>query len=112
MSEQKRSGRRPKDQKRVPLGVRITPEMRAQLENRAVAAGRSVTQQVELLLEFAIRDEHAIEAAFDFAFARRTAGSLLLLAEAITFSAQQAAAIAGDKGRGGDWLDQPFVFDQ
>jgi hypothetical protein len=41
----------PKPRERVPLGLRITPEMKRQLEMAAVIKGRSLSQEVELRLE-------------------------------------------------------------
>jgi hypothetical protein len=41
----------PKPGERVPLGLRITPEMKRRLEMVAVMKGRSLSQEVELRLE-------------------------------------------------------------
>ena len=49
-----RPGRRPKDQKRIPLSLRITPAMRSRLVALAEENGRSVSQQTEFLLELAL----------------------------------------------------------
>lgn len=59
MEEIKRkSGRRGApvtERRRVPLGIRITPEMRDELVARAEAkGGRSITSQTEILLEQAL----------------------------------------------------------
>jgi hypothetical protein len=50
-----RRPRRPKDQKRIPLNLRVTPQMRRSLEWSAHSTGRSLSQQAEFLLEFALR---------------------------------------------------------
>jgi len=57
--ERKGPGRPPKNKKRVPVGVRLTPELRDALAAMAEQYGRSLTQQVELLLEGAVRRELA-----------------------------------------------------
>jgi hypothetical protein len=49
-----RYARRLKDQKRIPLNLRITPRMRAGLERLASNNGRSLSMQTELLLEVAL----------------------------------------------------------
>jgi hypothetical protein len=49
-----RRGRRPKDQKRIPLSLRVTPRMRESLGRVAESNGRSLTQQTEFLLEQAL----------------------------------------------------------
>jgi hypothetical protein len=45
------SARRPKDQKRIPLSMRITPALREELVAKAADNGRSITQEAEFLLE-------------------------------------------------------------
>src|SRR5215472_1698096 len=54
--ERKRRGRPPKANKRVPLHLLISPQIRGRLVEMAEEHGRSITQQVELLLEHALRD--------------------------------------------------------
>jgi hypothetical protein len=41
----------PKPGERVPLGLRVTPEMKKRLEQAAIKNGRSLSQEVELRLE-------------------------------------------------------------
>jgi hypothetical protein len=53
------TGRRLKDQKRIPLNLRITPRMREGLERLAYSNGRSLSAQTEILLEFALFKELA-----------------------------------------------------
>jgi TraY domain len=38
---------------RVPIGIRVTPQMRDSLINAAQTSGRSVTQEIEVRLELA-----------------------------------------------------------
>ena len=54
------SARRHKDQRRIPLSLRLTPEMRQHLERIAERNGRSLTQQTEFLLEYAMRLERVM----------------------------------------------------
>jgi hypothetical protein len=77
MSEPKGPGRRPKDQKRVPLSVRITPEMRDKLVSTAKGNGRSITQEVELLLEQALSDKRRITDILELAYGPWIAGLLI-----------------------------------
>jgi hypothetical protein len=51
MTEQSQAGRRPKDQKRIPLSVRITPQTRVNLLASAAQTGRSITQEAEARLD-------------------------------------------------------------
>jgi hypothetical protein len=47
----KRRGRPPKPNKRVPLGLLVSPELRSRLIAMANQHGRSITQQTELVIE-------------------------------------------------------------
>src|SRR3954454_23209931 len=42
------------ERRRIPMGIRVTPELREELVARAEAKGRSITQEMELLLEQAL----------------------------------------------------------
>ena len=42
---------------RIPVGIRMTPELRRKLVERAGANGRSLTQEIEILLEKALADD-------------------------------------------------------
>ena len=48
---QRRRGRRPKANKRVPLSLLVDPELRSRLIDTAEANGRSITRQTELMLK-------------------------------------------------------------
>lgn len=45
---------KPKDQKRIAVNLRMSPALHARLVGLAKSNGRSITQQSELLLEFAL----------------------------------------------------------
>src|SRR5205085_1720132 len=45
--EGRRRGRRPKDEKRIPVSLRVTPALRSRLASMAEENGRSLTQQLE-----------------------------------------------------------------
>jgi hypothetical protein len=48
------------DRRRVPLNMRISPVMRAELDRRAQANARSLTAEAEILLEHALRAGEAV----------------------------------------------------
>ena len=68
---------------RIPVGIRMTPAMRDKLVERSGANGRSITQEIELLLEQGLRDEEAFKAAVARMYGRQFAGVLLVLAKAM-----------------------------
>lgn len=70
----RRARARSKDQRRVPLNLRVTPQMRSILEEVAHATGRSLSQHTEFTLEHALLGE--AEAA-RLAKEREEAGELL-----------------------------------
>jgi hypothetical protein len=55
-----RRGRPPVERRRIPMGLRVTPELSDQLVARASETGRSITQQLEFLLEEALFIERAM----------------------------------------------------
>jgi hypothetical protein len=56
-TERRRPGRPPKDKKKAAIGARIAPELRDSVLTIAERHGRSFSQQLELLLELAVRNE-------------------------------------------------------
>ena len=61
---------------RIPVGIRMTPEMRDKLVERSGENGRSITQEIELLLEQGLRDEELFKAALVRMYGRQLAGIL------------------------------------
>jgi hypothetical protein len=51
---QSRRGAPITERNRIPVGIRMTPDMREKLVERSGAKGRSITQEIELLLEQAL----------------------------------------------------------
>ncbi len=65
MTKAKRIGRpiKPVDTavpRRVPLGLRVTPTVKAALEKEALATGRSQSQVAELLIETFFREDRLV----------------------------------------------------
>jgi hypothetical protein len=58
----RRYRRRPQDQKRIPLNLRVTPQIRKELEQVAANTGRSLSQQTEFLIELALRSPSSLTA--------------------------------------------------
>jgi hypothetical protein len=48
--------------KRIPVGLRMTPQMHKTLIERCCTNGRSLTQEIELLLELALMIEGVLNA--------------------------------------------------
>src|SRR5258708_892488 len=52
--EERRPGRPRKEDKRLPLSLRVSPEMRRRLDAMAEQNSRTISQQTEVLLEHAL----------------------------------------------------------
>lgn len=102
MQAELRSRRRPKDEKRIPLSMQITPSVRKSLVAAAAASGRSITQEAELRLEYSLRDERVLDEALELAYGRVNADILLSLLAAILKSAQQVSDTFSDYE---SWMD-------
>ena len=106
--------RRPKDQKRIPLSMRITPETRDRLVAEAADNGRSITQEAELRLQQSFRDDRSLDQALDFKFGGDMMAALLLIEGAFRQAEVECAwakDLAGQPG-GANWATDPYVFDQ
>jgi hypothetical protein len=117
----RRSGRPPVERRRVPMAMRITPELRDKLVARAEATGRSITQEMELLLEQGLRDEDAFKGTIARMYGRQFAGVLLVLAQAVHLAGSQSLrsresrrnpriGVSADVVSG--WLRDPWAYDQ
>jgi hypothetical protein len=85
--------RRAKDQRREPLSMRITPDIRERLVAQAKAQGRSITQEGEFRLEQSFLDDAALGGP-------RTAALLRILGSLSKYS------------RDDEWLDDRSKFNE
>ncbi len=94
---------------RVPLGLRVTPDLKQRLDAAAEANGRSQAQECELRLErsFDRQDLMAEGLALSYGDA---AGLILLLATAMDLAGRHSSFMATRKL--GSWVENPFAFEQ
>ncbi len=117
MSEKKRKPGRPgrprKFGERVPLGLRVTPELKIKLDSAAKASGRSQSQEAELRLEQSLKSEEALYKALDLAYGGELTALVLALARALHLTGTRAVFV-GDmtKVDAKDWMLDPYAFDQ
>jgi hypothetical protein len=78
--EEKRRGRRPKDQKRIPVSLRVTPTLHSRLVAMSDESGRSLTQEVEFLLERALEERRQMATALSLGMDIGSALAFTLLA--------------------------------
>lgn len=112
-----RPGRKSTEGARVPLGLRVTPELKEKLDAAARQSGRSQSQEAELRLEHSFRDERVLESAQDRIYGTQLSGLLMLIAKAM----RDIGASCGKYKDGKleftlnsieNWLSNPYAFDQ
>src|SRR6266576_1167682 len=91
-AEKPRRGRRPKDQKRIPLSLRITPRVKEWLVKEAAESGRSLTQEAEFRLEGSFLRQALFDEVLDLAYGPRLAGVIRLIGRVLTDTGPHAAA--------------------
>ncbi|MCH8862613.1 MAG: TraY domain-containing protein [Proteobacteria bacterium] len=117
MTETKRKPGRPGRPRtvgeRVPLGLRVTPELKAKLDSAAKDSGRSQSQEVELRLEQSLRSEGTLYEALDLAYGRELTAVVLTLARALHFTGTRTAFVSKFTEEGIEkWMSNPYAFDQ
>src|SRR5258708_34610599 len=108
-------GRRATDQLRIPLSMRITPQVREQLVTDAARNGRSLTQEAEFRLEQSFRTQGLLGDVLELAYGPRIAGLLLLfgdLAEEIVHSVQEDDTLKSQFNAAELWPNSPYIYGQ
>ena len=98
---------------RVPLGLRVTPEIKKRLDDAAKDNGRSQSQEAEMRLEHTFTATNAVLDALDLAYGRRLTGLLLAMAHAAQLTGTRAVFVSQQNVAGGeDWMSDPYAYDQ
>lgn len=104
---------RPTVGERIPLGLRVTPDLKAQLDRAATASGRSQSQEAELRLESTFKAGQAVYDALDLAYGRRLTGILLAAVNAAQLTGTRAVSLSQWNFYGGEeWVLDPYAYDQ
>jgi hypothetical protein len=85
----------PEAGEKLPLGIRVTPEMKARLEEIAAGSGRSQSQEAEYRLERSFEREGLLLEALALAFGETIAGTVLLLGAIMSVDATMRGGIRG-----------------
>src|SRR4051794_18964810 len=108
-TDKRPSTRRVKDQKRIPLSMRITPEIRERLVTEAAARGRSITQEAELRLEQSLSEDDQLVRSLRRIYGPQLAGLLLLIGEALGRAGPAMGFMKSPTIEGAeDWFDAPY----
>jgi len=102
-----RPGRKPRPAnqgQRVSLGLKVTPEIKNQLDAEAKRNGRTQSQEAEARLENSFRNERVLDEAIELAFERINGDLLIAVFGGITKAAAAASHILTDNEH---WSDDP-----
>jgi|HubBroStandDraft_4_1064222.scaffolds.fasta_scaffold169073_2 hypothetical protein len=109
MNQTKRRGRPRVKRRRIMMALRVTPELHDRILARVDVTGRSITQEMELLIEQSLRDEDRAELFHDAVYGRQTAGLLEAFGRTIRDTIILASSSPASPMQS-DWLSDPRVF--
>lgn len=109
-------GREPEPGERVPLSVRVTPEMKLHIAAAALRSGRSQSQEIEYRLERSLERESLLPDVLTLAYGEQLAGVLLLIGDAMERAGEVSAGMVdhslGYEWADRDWMQYPEEYDQ
>src|SRR5215469_9452343 len=98
---------------RLPLGLRVTKELKRKLRDISHESGRSLSQEAEFRLEQTFKSSTTLFDALDLAYGRHTAGLVLAIAVAMQTTGTRCLMLSQWNFEGcEDWLADPYAFDQ
>jgi hypothetical protein len=99
---------------RIPIGLRVTPEMKTQLDTAAKQNGRSLSQEVEIRLERSFDRQKLLPEVLTLTYREELSGLLMLLGVAMDEVGRLHINTTrrGDKVPDIHWTDEPKAFDQ
>jgi hypothetical protein len=100
-----------KEADRVPIGFRVTPDLKAQIEDAARTSGRSQAQELELMIERSFERRALLPELLETIYGSADAALLLTFGEVMRLAGRTAKAVATGEA-GDDWLSSPAAFEQ
>jgi hypothetical protein len=105
--------RQPKPGERVSLGLRVTPHLKAALDDAAAGSGRSQSQEAELRLERSFYNQTLTAEVMALRYGTALAGLALTVCELMKATGQHAAFEATATLQGMErWWENPYAYDQ
>jgi hypothetical protein len=114
MEEVKRGRGRPTVGERIPLGLRVTPELKQRLDAAAELSGRSQSQEAEFRLEHSFDREDLLFDVLRIAYGSKKIADLIMTVGAVFLVAGRAVASDNkirDRLKSRDWTSDPAVCD-
>jgi hypothetical protein len=98
---------------RSTLSLRITADLFQKLDSAAKKEGRPLSNEAELRLQQSFRDQQIVERTLALAYGDQLAGLLLTIAAMLKESGPIWGIWSTRTSEGsGDWLSDPYAFDQ
>lgn len=114
MAKRSKRPHEPEIGKRLPIGLRVTPQMRVAIEDSARNSGRSLSQEVEFRIEQSFSSAGQLEQAVALLYGPNLGGLLKTLGDALRGAGQMAQVTWFLDNRGKayrDWTQIPEVYD-
>jgi hypothetical protein len=112
----KRAGRprrEPKPGERVPLGLRVTPELKQKLDAATEGSGRSQSQEAELRLERSFEHQALLPEVLELTYGRPLGGILMAMGRAMQDAGRQGAfSTMFTLEAVQDWASVPYAYSQ
>ncbi len=109
-------GRPPKgdEAKRTQFNTRLRVAVRDRINDAAIQAGRSLSEEIEFRLERSLDDQNRLKEALELALGPRVAGITLLSGFAAKAAGDHAMVFSGGPLNVSErpWLENPFAFSQ
>lgn len=105
----------PGQAKRGAFNTRLRDAVKERLENKARAAGRSLSEEIEHRLERSLAVEDDARDALDMAYGRRLAGLLMLVGRVMGQVGTVRRLLStehADRAPRTGWLSDPWAFDE
>jgi TraY domain len=96
----------PKPGERVSLGLRVTAEMKAALDEAAARSGRSQSQEAEFRIERSFYDQQILYDALELAYGSSVAGMMLVLGDVMRLVMRHGDILRAP------WDERSETFDQ
>jgi hypothetical protein len=98
---------------RSALGLRVTPQIKEQLDGTARQHGRTQSQEAERRIELTFRAEDQFEQGLELIYGRQLGGLLTLLGHVIREAGRSAGFTSSNTLEGAEgWMSNPYAFDQ
>ncbi len=109
-----RPAKHPTEGKRIPLGLRVTAQIKQRLDDAAAKNGRSQSQEAELRLERSFERQDLLPETLALAFGQEAGGLLMAAGMVMTTVGSDAGRDLSRKTRTEprNWIDDPYAFDQ